>query len=1526
MSTSGRNSVQGYTYQEYIALDWLVEMIHRDRDDPIDVISVDSVGLPDAERMPQVDDIVIRFESGDTLYVQAKKNQTDRKSWSLADQTLQDELRNARDQLVEDEDGRVRFYSRDPFGEVHKLAEKCRNQYPNYDVFEAEAPNTLTDPLDRLAELTDRTEKQAFDLIQQIDFETTKNLEEIERDLVRRLGMTVSDPEKALRVLSSFLTRHTTGQTSTPLHEIQRDDVVQALENAGVRVTPERSIEEIAEAFDSASQIGRSWKRTIDGEHIERHEVDEILTQIQDKQDSILVEGRPGSGKTCVLLDLVERIEQELDLARLFIKGDRFTSVSSLSDLAEEGLPEDIPGQCARLAQEQQVVVILDALDVLSLNRHHDALKVFLGLIEQLSQIPNVTTVAACRTFDLDYDPQLRGVEWDASITVDLLDFDNQVVPLLERWNVDPDTVTDNLKETLRNPQNLDLYAEIAKLDQAHGVQSVYQLRERFLQEVIVKDDTLGEEALDALQNMASTLVNERVQNLPRSAFDGSEEVIQRLVSQGVLKSTNGQLTFAHQTFGDNLAIREPIERGKTLQQFIRDHPPLPFIRPAVLSFFFHLRANDPDQFRRQVWTVLDDDDIAYHLRRLVVESLSELQPTEQDWPLLRRLFNQHENLFRRFFDRVQDSDWVAFLREDWLPLVLGSSRDSWTLRFLKKLAVLCPQYTDEAVELWRQALNEGWIGQPKIAGTIVEALRHASALNGEAEGLERLFKQIVCYIEPDHLTFDYRLGTLLSEWVDETDQGDAVLWKYITKDVKSKESKPQFSGLDINLYLHFYREDFLKERLAESDELISTVIARVEKWGKAARYDNSETEFRRALLLNTSWNDKRSDSDIRATGDIGLLLHDLETALAERCSRNDDWWQKNEPHLRASKELALRYMTVEAYRENPEDNFEGIKEQICNTEFHLYSDFNYEIGRLMQEVYPLFDRSTRKQNQRSILALRDQVQDEEDEGLPSSWAKIIYDCLNRIPRCFQEPEAQDFLEEWSSVFGTSRSTPRIWSGGGAVHYPVAPEKLLQLSPLSLIRLFEHFDDINRASLSSKGDMIGGRDMLQRALSDASSLNPVRFVKYLPLFRASNVSAGYIRSICRGVAMHVLHRFGNLTPNDNWEPKRLPSREELSWVLLEMAEMYPELWEDGHAVKRVVDASSHVADNREYADRLIVLIFRLLKIEYNNSREIDSEKSARSASLNHIHGSATGSAVNLWQQMHSREESLPELMEPLLKWCARHSSPAAQAALLRRLPYLVQENPDLGWHLFDLILDDAPGFFWPIAEQTLYYNYYQDFNRVEHYLNRIETEALDEAGKTYGRIMTLSHLADHVSQDDLFEKLEGANASARKGAAQVFTANLDSQRGACISGAIRLLQFEDLSEDAWTVFPSRCFREENFQYVTKQLAQTIICALPANQDRGHFHRLSGWIAQESKTDPRGALDVTGSVIDCVEGNQIRLALHSKVMAKALLSILREADEYGEEELVRRTLSLQDRLLKLDIAPIDRMLDEASRKW
>lgn len=118
--------------------------------------------------------------------------------------------------------------------------------------------------------------------------------------------------------------------------------------------------------------------------------------------------------------------------------------------------------------------------------------------------------------------------------------------------------------------------------------------------------------------------------------------------------------------------MRASFAKGQSFADFILAHPPFPFIRPFVRAFLFNLRIFGSDDFANQVWAVISDRNIAYHIRRLVVESLSEMDPTEKDWPLIRRIFHHQSDLFNRLLIRVQDESWFSLLFDKWLPMVLN--------------------------------------------------------------------------------------------------------------------------------------------------------------------------------------------------------------------------------------------------------------------------------------------------------------------------------------------------------------------------------------------------------------------------------------------------------------------------------------------------------------------------------------------------------------------------------------------------------------------------------------------------------------------------------------------------------------------------------------------------------------------------------------------------------------------------------------------------------------------------------------
>ena len=100
-----------------------------------------------------------------------------------------------------------------------------------------------------------------------------------------------------------------------PSHRLSKADLLEILAESGATFIPPLSQQEMQKTFTRVSAIGRSWRRDIAGEHIHVAAVDQLIAAIEAQENSVLLAGTPGSGKTCVLLELQEALETSHDLA-----------------------------------------------------------------------------------------------------------------------------------------------------------------------------------------------------------------------------------------------------------------------------------------------------------------------------------------------------------------------------------------------------------------------------------------------------------------------------------------------------------------------------------------------------------------------------------------------------------------------------------------------------------------------------------------------------------------------------------------------------------------------------------------------------------------------------------------------------------------------------------------------------------------------------------------------------------------------------------------------------------------------------------------------------------------------------------------------------------------------------------------------------------------------------------------------------------------------------------------------------------
>lgn len=820
MSLASVRSTRGDSYEILIAARWAMQMLSGAE---IKSIAVDSTELDASGECITVDDVVVSYHDARTTYCQCKKNSVDFLEWQIS--ALANDLQKAARQLVQDPHATVAFYSTVPFGEVQKLQEHS-NVFASREAFRANLTRDQQSTVSRLSALwsdwLSDVDVQVFDFLQRITFDVTPSQPRLRDDIKDMLRHHVTHADDVLDQLSGLLvqlkSRTAYGHAGTQsLHVLTREVLLQRIRDAGAVHTPPREEADLLREFRSASAVGRAWRRDIGSRRLVRVALSEVLTHIESGSRRILICDGPGSGKTCLLLDLLERLESQPGRAVLFVQGREFAEAVDDAERRALGMPSDVLSAVARMAEYRPVVVIIDSVDVLSLAREHGPLRYFLSLIDRLFTIPDVTVVAACRSFDLKYDLRLANCTWDKRVALGPLDWQTEVAPLLSVWHVDAGLVDERLQAVLTNPYMLAIFEELCRNCQPPLVETGQQLIEQYLEAVVSRERSLGEAALRQLEALGQQMLAKRQLSVPMSQAGLPDEMKAALLSAGVLvQNASRGLEFGHQTLLDVLAVRGALRSGQSLLAFIRGHAATPFLRPAVRSFFFHLRSTDPIEFRRQVRAVVDANDIAFHLKRLVAESIAEVVPTEDDWRLISYLVAHRQELFRFFLLATRQDAWFAFFQRNWWPMVIARKDSGSLLTYANHLEVWVSNCSRSVLEVWLDILAYDWT--PKDDVTMFVGSAMTSWSDWKAPSLPDLFAAVMDLSTVRNIF----MGQSLARWVEANDAGDELLWRYLISDVEPDDSHYRRVGAKLRCGPNRpgLEQNFLTARMRRSEVL----------------------------------------------------------------------------------------------------------------------------------------------------------------------------------------------------------------------------------------------------------------------------------------------------------------------------------------------------------------------------------------------------------------------------------------------------------------------------------------------------------------------------------------------------------------------------------------------------------------------------------------------------------------------------------------------------------------------------------
>ena len=417
-----------------------------------------------------------------------------------------------------------------------------------------------------------------------------------------------------------------------------------------------------------------------------------------------------------------------------------------------------------------------------------------------------------------------------------------------------------------------------------------------------------------------------------------------------------------------------------------------------------------------------------------------------------------------------------------------------------------------------------------------------------------------------------------------------------------------------------------------------------------------------------------------------------------------------------------------------------------------------------------------------------------------------------------------------------------------------------------------------------------------------------------------------------GIANYLAYRNGNLQTNGTWVPIEEPDAPALANQILDEMERHSAHWQLNRSAAKALEACAHVIQDTQNAARLVSLALGFGKLKEESIIHGDSVNLINTG-INMTGGNIAEALMILVNNFQERGIVLPELLPPTLRRFASNEHPAIRALILQRLPYLQSQNPELGWELFHLAMQDAMGL-WQSAERCLYYAYRDNFEKVAPSLERICREGSKEDMKTWGRISALSALTGHIEFANLLCELNTLDITeAWQGAANVWshTENIRQYREQCLAGIKAGLKAGSPHAKAVARYVDKIFLE-NAQPISIPIELIRLCFSGFENDSENKHRrllrFKEWLNATSQRDPELALGATEIYLAYVSYANPPFDDYENQLVQLMTRLFAEAEEREESDhgkMLKRVVSVQDMLLSLRVNSINDWLKAAERQ-
>ena len=507
--------------------------------------------------------------------------------------------------------------------------------------------------------------------------------------------------------------------------------------------------------WEHIQQLNHSYleeveKLLINRKEIIRDESTVAVVALLDQGKSVVIEGMAGSGKSCVLAQLMDRLDDQ-GTPCLVLRLDRLdgNDQRSLAIGTRLGLPESPAITLGEFAGDQPSVLVVDQLDAISVvsARNQAVWSVFNELLDEVRTYPKMRILFACRSFDLERDPRIRDLADDQErverIPVGALD-EAVIRSAIAAAGLNPALLNQRQLEILSTPLHLHLLLEAANSGPVRFTSTrdlfdaFWEHKGRTVSRRMGRDQRVWAAVIDRLCNALSereTLV------APSYVLDEYIEVLSILASENIVYVQDNSVRFFHESFFDYAFARVFVRSNKDLIQWLLSDEQHLFRRSQVRQVLEFLRghASEGPRYRQTLKDILGHHKIRFHIKKLVIDWLcAQPNPTSDEWHIVEGLKDELGSHMWGiisnsvpWFDTLQSMGrWQEWLKsdDDQINRALGLLRRTDVLKSRSAVIAGLIRENRDTSEDWKKRLQWLFRGRhsytsPEMYDLIVELI-----------------------------------------------------------------------------------------------------------------------------------------------------------------------------------------------------------------------------------------------------------------------------------------------------------------------------------------------------------------------------------------------------------------------------------------------------------------------------------------------------------------------------------------------------------------------------------------------------------------------------------------------------------------------------------------------------------------------------------------------------------------------------------------------------------------------------------